>query len=46
MTFQGSVAPISKQLIDISIPVAAGVVAICALRFSLSHLREELTDSE
>lgn len=45
--FQGCVVPISKQLIDISvisIPVAAGAFAICAQRFSSSHLGEELTD--
>lgn len=41
MTFQGYIAPITKQLIYIFISRAAGATAICGECFYLSHFMEE-----
>lgn len=45
-TFQGYIAPISKQLIYIFISLAAGAIAICGECFYSSHFMEALSEFE
>lgn len=46
MTFQGYIAPISKQLIYIFVSLAAGTIAICGECFYLPHFVEEISEFE